>query len=121
MWTSASWCCPSVFLERFEPFHVLPAGSVGQQTAETLDQIAQLLGVLAETVDVLGRRVGCDQSTVIDERLVGSGDPPGDGPAERLIGSSRQRFGAVEWLGEPATPLGHQRSCLLGSSTPASS
>ena len=55
------------FLERLEPLHVLPAGFVGQQTAETLDQVAELLGVLAKArarppPACRGRSVALDRS-----------------------------------------------------------
>ena len=63
-----------VVLQRLESLHELRAGFVGQQAAEALQQVAELLGVLAEVVHLLRRGVGPDQPAAVDQDAVRASD-----------------------------------------------
>ena len=66
MWTSASWCSPRLSCSALSRFTYCLRRLVGQQAAEALEQVAELLGVLAEIVDLLRRGVRPDQATLLD-------------------------------------------------------
>ena len=73
-----------VVLQRLQALHERLARRRGVQSAEAFEQVAQLLGVLAQLVQHLGVGVGRDRAATSDHRLVRPPDPPFDQGADRL-------------------------------------
>ena len=85
---------------------------VREKPGKALEQIADLLGVLAKIMDLLRRGVGVDQPPALDKRRIGSRDSLRDErtePARRVLPVLRARNGVG--IMEPGSPL---VECLAG-------
>ena len=101
-----------VLLQGLEPLHQLGAGPRVEEGAEALQQVAQLLGVLAEVVEPLVGRLGGDGAALVEQRRLGPSDPLGHVGTERVEGPVGQDLG--QGAGEPAAPGGEALEGLLG-------
>ena len=109
-----------VVLQRLQPPHERLASALRQQAGEALEQVAQLLGVLAEVVDLLGGRVGTDQPAVIDQVGLGPGDALANHLPERPLGMYSLNSSASIGLAQPRRATSPSKRWPLVSAAPRS-
>ena len=102
-----------VVLERFETSQELLARACGEQAPEAFQEIAELLGVLAEIVDLFGGGGGSDHAATFEQHAVGAGDALGDQRTERT--TRPPRHVVVERCGQPPLPRVHQGGGAFGA------
>ena len=103
-----------VVLQRLESLDIRFASLRGKQAAVALQEVAKLLGVLAQIVDLFGRRVGIDHTATRDQRAVGANDAFRNHPTERANRPPRQLV-ASQGLRKPHSPPVHQLGSSFGA------